>query len=64
MSQMLLAHARQRALAALPAGGPSGRRYFIGLKAVGTGHLPHARIELAIDLAGQQFAGFEEYMQL
>ena len=36
----------------------SGCGNFIGFKAVGPGHLPHARIELAIDLAGQQLAGF------
>ena len=36
----------------------------VRFKTIGAGHLPHALIKLAIDLARQQFAGLEEHVQL
>ena len=39
-----------------------GRRDHVGFKTIGSRHLPHARIKLAVDFAGQQFTGFEEHM--
>ena len=44
----------------LRAGGGSGRR----VEAVGPRHVPHALVELALDLAGKQFARLEEVVQL
>lgn len=44
--------------------GPSSNCFFMGLETVGPCHLPHARIELAVHLAGQQFPWLEEHMQL